>query len=132
MLPARPLLGMALLTLALGVAAAPAATASGVEPGDSGVRRIEKLVGEARFREAAEQAPTLRLAVLAMPPSSATRRLLVRTELAAGTAALALGQQSAARICFLRALQLEPTLALGSATPPKVRSVLDSLREARE
>jgi hypothetical protein len=121
---------MALLTLAL--AAAPAAVASGVEPGDSGVRRIEALVAEARFREAAEQAPSLRRAVLAMQPSSATRRLLVRTELAAGTAALALGQESAARICFLRALQLDPTLALGAATPPKVRGALDSLREVRE
>lgn len=130
--PPRTLLGMALLTLALGVAAAPAATASGVEPGDAGVRRIEALVGEARFREAAEQAPSLRRAVLAMQPSAATRRLLVRTELAAGTAALALGHENAARICFLRALQLEPTLALGVATPPKVRSALDALREARE
>jgi hypothetical protein len=129
---ARPFLGTALLTLALGVAAAPAATASGIETGDSGVRRIESLVAEARFREAAEQAPSLRRVVLAMQPSSATRRLLVRTELAAGTAALALGQDSAARSCFLRALQLEPTLALGAATPPKVRGVLDSLREVRE
>jgi hypothetical protein len=132
MLPARPLLGVALLTLALSVAAAPAATASGVEPRDAGVRRIEALVAEARFREAAEQAPTLRRAVLAMRPSADTRRMLVRTELAAGTAALALGQEGAARICFLRALQLEPTLVLGSATPPKVRSTLDSLREVRE
>lgn len=132
MLPPRPLLGMALLTLALGVAATPAATASGLGPGDSGVRRIEGLVEKARFREAAEQAPALRRAVLAMQPSSATRRLLVRTELAAGTAALALGQEGAARICFLRALQLEPTLALGAATPPKVRGALDALREVRE
>jgi hypothetical protein len=123
---------VALLTLAIGVAAAPAATASGVEPGDSAVRRIETLVSEARFREAAEQAPSLRRTVLGMRPSAATRRLLVRTELAAGTAALALGQEGTARICFLRALQLEPTLALGATTPPKVRGVLDSLREVRE
>jgi hypothetical protein len=100
--------------------------------GATGVQHIEALVGEARFREAAEQAAALRRAVLAMQPSSTTRRLLVRTELAAGTAALALGQENVARICFLRALQLEPTLALGAATPPKVRSALDSLREVRE
>jgi hypothetical protein len=123
---------MALVTLAIGVAAAPVSLASGLEPGDAGVRRLETLVGEARFREAAEQAPSLRRVVLAMQPSSATRRLLVRTELAAGTAALALGHENTARVCFLRALQLDPTLALGAATPPKVRTALDALREVRE
>ena len=131
MVPTRPLLGMALFTLALAAAAHPA-TATGVDPGESGVRRIETLVAEARFREAAEQAPSLRRAVLAMPPSTAARRLLVRTELAAGTAALALGQETPARICFLRALQVEPTLALGASTPPKVRRAVDALREVRE
>ena len=131
LLRARPLLGMALLALSL-LAPRPAAPAPAAEVGDPGVRRIEALVLAARFREAAEQAPTLRRAVLAMPPSSATRRLLVRTELAAGTAALALGQENAARICFLRALQLEPGLALAAGTPPKVRSTFDSLREVHE
>ena len=131
MLAVRLLLGAA-VALAFGLAEVRQALASGSEPSDTGVRRIEALVGQARFREAAEQAPELRRSVLAMRPSSATRRLLVRTELAAGTAALALGQQNAARICFLRALQLEPTLVLGAATPPKVRSVLDSLREVHE
>jgi hypothetical protein len=123
---------MALLALALDVAGVRAATASGSGPGDSRVQRIEALVAQARFREAAEQAPSLRRAVLAMEPSSATRRLLVRTELAAGTAALALGYENSARSCFLRALQLDPTLALGATSPPKVRGALDSLREVRE
>jgi hypothetical protein len=131
MLPARSLLRVA-FALALGMPAAHRALASGSEVGDSGVRRIEALVGAARFRDAARQAPDLRRVVLAMAPSSETRRLLVRTELAAGTAALALGQHNTARICFLRALQLEPTLTLGAATPPKVRSALDSLREVHE
>ena len=130
MLPPRTLLlGMTLLAVTLGVspAAAPAS-----EAGDSGVRRIEALVGEAHFREAAERAPALRRALLAMPPGSGSRKLLVRTELAAGTAALALGQESAAKSCFLRALQLEPSLVLGAKTPPKVRSAVDSLREVRD
>jgi len=131
MLFARPLLGVALLMLALGLAPARAAGAQSREH-DLRVEQVEALLEEARFREAAEQAATLRRAVLAMEPSSASRRLLVRTELAAGTAALALGQDNAARICFLRALQLEPTLVLGAAAPPKVRSVVDSLREVRE
>jgi hypothetical protein len=131
MLTARPLFGVALLTLALGLAPARAAGAQSREH-DRRVERVEALLEEARFREAAEQAAALRRAVLALEPSSASRRLLVRTELAAGTAALALGQQNAARICFLRALQLEPALVLGAATPPKVKSVLDSLREVRE
>jgi hypothetical protein len=67
--------------------------------------------------------------VLALAPSSQSRRLLVRTELAAGTAALALGQEGTARSCFLRALQIEPTLALAPSAPPKVRRVLDALRK---
>jgi hypothetical protein len=118
---------MALLVLPAGGAlAAPGAR---VAASEAGVRRIEKLVGEAHFREAAGEAASLRRSVLAMAPSSRTRRLLLRTELAAGTAALALGQENAARSCFLRALQIDPGLALAASAPPKVRRVLDSLRE---
>jgi len=126
MVPARRLLGVAFSILALGAAAAAAGSVPGVE---ARVRRVEALLGEARFREAALQAPSLRRDVLAMPPSSASRRLLVRTEIAAGTAALALRQENAARICFLRALQIDPTLSLGASTPPKVRRAFDAARE---
>ena len=125
MVPARRPLGMAFFTLALGGAAAAAGSVPGVE---SRVQRVEALLGEARFREAALQAPAVRRDVLAMSPSSATRRLLVRTEVAAATAALALRQEMAARICFLRALQIEPTLSLTSGAPPKLRRAFNAAR----
>jgi hypothetical protein len=107
----------------------PGALAASATAGEARVRRVEALVGEARFREAVREAAALRPGVLALAPSSQSRRLLVRTELAAGTAALALGQEGTARSCFLRALQIEPTLALAPSAPPKVRRVLDALRK---
>jgi hypothetical protein len=116
---------MALLGLILGLASTPAAA----DPrASAGVQGIEALVSAARFREAAERAPALRRAVLAMTPSPRARQLLVRTELAAGTASLALGQVSNAELCFLRALRIDPTLALDGSTPPKVRRSVDALR----
>src|SRR5262245_59041457 len=86
-----------------------------------GVRRLETLVAEARFRAAALEAPALRGRALALPPSTGSRRLLVRTELAAATAALALRQEGNARVHLHRALQLEPGLALDGAAAPKLR-----------
>lgn len=126
MVPARRLRGMAFCILALGAAAAAGGSVPGVE---ERVRRVEALLDAARFRDAAREAPNVRHEVLAMPPTAASRRLLVRTEIAAGTAALALRQENAARSCFLRALQLDPALALAANTPPKVRRALDSARE---
>ncbi len=123
MVRAGLLLGMLLLSLP------PGALAASATAGEAGVRRVEALVGEARFREAVREAAALRPGVLALAPSGQSRRLLVRTELAAGTAALALGQEGTARSCFLRALQIEPTLVLSASAPPKVRRVLDALRK---
>jgi len=125
----RQLLGMATLGLLFVVWAQPALAESGAS---ARVRGIETLVAEARFREAAQQAPSLRKTVLGMAPSATSRRLLVRTEVAAGTASLALGHEANARLCFLRALRIEPTLRLGSETSPKVRRTVDALREAHE
>jgi hypothetical protein len=93
------------------------------------VRRLEALVGQARFREAAEEAPTLRSQALALPPGSAARLLLVRTEIAAATAALALRHEGNAQVCLHRALQLEPGLALGASAAPKLRRTLEAMRE---
>lgn len=95
---------------------------------EAGVRRLEALVGEARFRDAALEAPALRSRALALPPSTATRGLLVRTEIAAATAALALRQEGNARFHLHRALQLEPGLTLDAGAAPKLRRALDSLR----
>ena len=93
-----------------------------------GVRRLEALLGEARFREAAEEAPGLRSRALELPPAAATRLLLVRTEIAAATAALALRQEGSARVYLHRALQLEPALRLGASAAPKLRRTLDALK----
>jgi hypothetical protein len=120
---------MALLGLILDLASTPA----GADPrAIAGVEGIEALVSAARFREAAERAPVLRKAVLAMAPSPRSRRLLVRTELAAGAASLALGQESNAELCFLRALRIDPTLVLAGSAPPKVRRSVDALRRGGE
>ena len=97
---------------------------------ESGVRRLEALVGQARFREVAIEAPRLRSQALDLPPGATARRLLVRTEIAAATAALALRQEGNAHVYLYRALQLEPALTLGANTAPKLRRTLDALREA--
>ena len=94
------------------------------------VRRLEALIGAARFRDAAEEAPVLRSQALALPPGSATRWLLVRTEIAAATAALALRQEGNAQVCLHRALQLEPGLTLSASAAPKLRRTLEALRES--
>ena len=93
------------------------------------VGHLEALVGAARFREAAEEAPILRGRVLELSPGTETRRLLVRTEIAAASAALALRQDGNARVYLHRALQLEPALRLGASAAPKLRRALDALRE---
>jgi hypothetical protein len=94
------------------------------------VRHLEALLGAARFREAAVEAPGLRSQALALPPGAATRHLLVRTEVAAATAALALRQDGNAKVHLHRALQLEPALTLGASAAPKLRRTLDALRES--
>lgn len=94
------------------------------------VRHLEALVGAARFRAAAEEAPVLRSQALALQPGAATRLLLVRIEIAAATAALALRQDGNAKVYLHRALQLEPALTLGASAAPKLRLTLDALRES--
>jgi hypothetical protein len=92
------------------------------------VGRLEALLARAHFREAGEKALLLRSRALALPPSGDARRLLVRTEVVAATAAVALGQEGAARECFGRALQLDPRLRLAPGTPPKVRRSFDAVK----
>ena len=90
--------------------------------------RVEALLGRAHFREAAEKALLLRNQALALPPSGDARRLVVRAEVLAASAAVALGQQAVARDCFARALRLEPWLTLDPAAPPKVRRSFDAAK----
>jgi hypothetical protein len=127
----RPLLGAVLWALLLGLTPARSSAAAGSEGLEARLARVEALLAEARFREVAEQAPALRRDALAMQPSPTSRRLLVRAELMAGTAALALRQENAARLCFQRALQLDPSLALGEGASPKLRRAFDAARGAR-
>lgn len=129
MVPARWKIGAA-LCVALVVAVSARASTPSLAQIEARVGRLEALLGQAHFREAAVAAPAVRSLVLALPPSAATRQLLVRAEVVAGTAALALRQQGTAQVCFLRALQLEPALKLPPSTPPKVQRTLDSVREA--
>lgn len=128
MLRALRCLGVA---LAAAVSLAPAARAGSPELHEITVElgRIEALIGRAHFREAGEKALLLRPRALALPPSGEARRLLIRAELAAGTAAVALGQTPAARECFARALRLDPRLTLPASEPPKVRRSFDAARE---
>jgi tetratricopeptide (TPR) repeat protein len=90
--------------------------------------RVEALLARAHFREAGEQALLLRRQALALPPSGEVRRLLVRAELAAGTAAVALGQAGAARACFDRALRLDRNTTLAADAPPKLRRAFDDAK----
>ena len=94
------------------------------------VGRLEALLDEARFREAAEEAAHLRSQALELPPGAATRQLLVRTEIAAASAALALRQEASARVYLQRALQLEPALVLGGSAAPKLQRTLAAVRES--
>jgi hypothetical protein len=93
--------------------------------------RVEALLGRAHFREAGEKALALRSQALALPPSGESRRLVIRAELAAGTAALALGQDGFARECFRRVLSLDPRFELEPSAPPKLRRSFEAVRASR-
>jgi tetratricopeptide (TPR) repeat protein len=93
--------------------------------------RVEALLDRAHFREAGEKALALRSQALALPPSSEARGLVIRTELAAGTAALALGQEGFARECLRRALAMDPRLELEASAPPKLQRTFDAVKGGR-
>jgi hypothetical protein len=93
--------------------------------------RVEALLERAHFREAGEKALALRSQALALPPSGEARRLVIRPELAAGTAALALGQDGFARECLRRALAMDPRLELDASAPPKLRRTFETVKGAR-
>ena len=126
----RPALtiGAALCAVLLG--ALPARPASAQEAYEIAVDlgRVEALLARAHFREAGERALLLRKQALALPPSGEVRRLLVRAELAAGTAAVALGQAGAARVCFDRALRLDRYATLPAGASPKLRRAFDAAK----
>jgi hypothetical protein len=127
MFPVRWSLRVVLCTALLVAWPGPAAAAA-VDQLARDLGRLESLLEQARFREAAQRAPLLRAQALSLPPSDDARRLAVRADVVAGTAALALRQEVAARQCFRRALQLDPRLTLAPGTPPKVRRTFDAAR----
>jgi hypothetical protein len=93
--------------------------------------RVEALLERAHFREAGDKALLLRSQALALPPSGEARRLVIRAELAAGTAALALGQDGFARECLRRALAMDPRLELDANAAPKLRRTFESVKGSR-
>jgi tetratricopeptide (TPR) repeat protein len=93
--------------------------------------RVEALLGRAHFREAGEKALALRSQALALPPSGEARGLVIRAELAAGTAALALGQEGFARECFRRVLALDPRYELDAGAAPKLRRSFEAVKASR-
>jgi tetratricopeptide (TPR) repeat protein len=121
-------LGAALCAAFLGTLPAPPAAAQEAYEIAVDLGRVEALLARAHFREAGEQALLLRRQALALPPSGEVRRLLVRAELAAGTAAVALGQAGAARACFDRALRLDRNTTLSADAPPKLRRAFDAAK----
>ena len=90
--------------------------------------RVEALLERAHFREAGEKALALRSQALALPPSGEARRLVIRAELAAATAALALGQDGFGRECLRRALSMDPRLELEASAPPKLRRAFETVK----
>jgi hypothetical protein len=112
-----------------------AAFAQPVSPAVQEVRvdlgRVEALLARAHFREAGEKALLLRSQALALPPSGESRRLVIRSELAAATAALALGQDGFARECLRRALALDPRLELEASAPPKLERTFQAVKASR-
>jgi hypothetical protein len=122
------ILALALSAACLGVLPPAPASAQEVEALSVDVGRVEALLARAHYREAGEQALLLRQQALTLPPSGEVRRLLVRTELVAGTAAVALGQSSAAAACFERALRLDRYAALPPDAPPKVRRAFEAVK----
>jgi tetratricopeptide (TPR) repeat protein len=93
--------------------------------------RVEAMLGRAHFREAGEKALALRSQALALPPSGEARRLVIRAELAAGTAALALGQEGFARECFRRVLALDPRFELDAGAAPKLQRSFAAAKASR-
>jgi hypothetical protein len=110
----------------------PLATFAQVSPELQEIRvdlgRVEALLARAHFREAGEKALALRSQALALPPSGEARGLVIRAELAAGTAALALGQDGFARECIRRALAMDPRLELEPGAPPKLRRTFEAVK----
>ena len=84
MLPARWCLGVALAAV-LSVATSAQGGSPELHEITVELGRVEALLGRAHFREAGEKALLLRSRALALPPSGEARRLVIRTELAAGT-----------------------------------------------
>jgi hypothetical protein len=90
--------------------------------------RAEALLGRAHFREAGDKALLLRRQALALPPSADSKQLVVRSEVLAATAALALGHEAFARECLARAVRLDPHFALDANAPPKLRRAFEGVK----
>jgi hypothetical protein len=100
---------------------------------DSSLARAERLIFDARFRDAMEELAALRarLEELGTSPELADRR--VRLEVLAATALVAFGDEGAARERLEHALAADPGLRLDAgSTPPKLRRAFEAVRLARQ
>lgn len=93
------------------------------------ITAAEKSLAGARFSEALGRALTAREELDAGPANATARALKLRVEVIAATAQVALGDEAGARESFVRALTLDPALALDpAATSPKVLAALEAAR----
>jgi hypothetical protein len=100
-------------------------------PVDREMDAVVAAISEARFRDALTAAETARSALARLSSTSEVLERRARLEVMTGTAQLALGMDKEASTSLERALEADPDLTLDEQTPPKVRRLLASVREAQ-
>ncbi|MCZ6463516.1 MAG: hypothetical protein O7A09_04190, partial [Proteobacteria bacterium] len=99
---------------------------------DRALRRAEKEIEDARFRDAIESAAAAQRLMERLSPSPELSERRVRLGLLEATAFMAFGNQTAARKSFEQVLAHDPELSLDArSTPPKVRRAPELLRPRR-
>jgi hypothetical protein len=93
------------------------------------LRQGDERLRSARFEEALDRATAARQALAGLPVQADLQPVLVRAEVLAATAQVALGDDAGARESFTRALAADPALSLDPMkTSPKVMKVLEAAR----
>ena len=112
--------------------AAPPPPAIDFGPFDERIAGAEDSLLRARFRDVLQTTDELRSQLEGWPPGSGVRERRARLEVLGASALIALGLPGRAAESFARALEADPGLTLDPATtPPKVRSLLEEVRERR-
>jgi hypothetical protein len=100
-------------------------------PIDRDMDAVIAAISEARFRDALTAAEPAREALGKLSATTEVLERRARLEVMTGTAQLALGMEAEASSSLERALEADPDLTLDEQTPPKVRRLLASVREAQ-